>query len=61
MILAGTWDELSSGQAKVDTQIQTHPETGDDNTRRPKGPQVKMDLGPIKNIQNHIKYGLLLG
>ena len=22
---------------------------------------IKMDLGPIKNIQNHIKYGLLLG
>ena len=23
--------------------------------------RIKMDLGPIKNIQNHTKYGLLLG
>ena len=43
MNLAWTGDELSSGQAKVDTQTDTHTHTdaGNDNTRRPKGPRVK--------------------
>ena len=28
-------------QKLTDTQIHTHTDTGDDNTRRPKGPRVK--------------------
>ena len=30
-------------QKLTDTQIHTHTDTGDDNTRRPKGPRVKND------------------
>ena len=30
-----------SDKQEVDTQTHTHTDTGDDNTRRPKGPRVK--------------------
>ena len=61
VILAGTCDELSLGQAKFDrhTDTDTHTDTGDDNTHRPKGPRVKTEtikaseLNTI-NILSHI-------
>ena len=36
VILAGTCDELSRGQAKVDRHRYTHTDRGNDNTRGPR-------------------------
>ena len=38
----------------TDTQIHTHTHTGDDNTRRPKGPRVKMDITEFIFTISHV-------
>ena len=45
-------DELSHGQAKVDTHTDrhTHTDVGNDNTRRPKGPRVKMSDHKVQHL-----------